>query len=143
MLGYMTHEQPGQLQALEDGWHDSGDIVDIDEEGFVTIKGRAKRFAKIAGEMVSLGAIEIIASSLWPHENHAVISIADKRRGEKIVLVTTSKTAEKEAMLKASRDHGYTELMVPNIILKVAEIPLLGTGKTDYVSTKNLVETQA
>ncbi len=140
MLGYMTHDRPGELQPLADGWHDSGDIVDVDKDGYVAIKGRAKRFAKIAGEMVSLGAIEMVASSLWPEENHAAISLPDKRRGEKIVLVTTSKDAEKEHLIKANRDQGYTELMVPNLILKVAEIPVLGSGKTDYVSTQRLAE---
>jgi len=139
MMGYMTHDRPGELQPLDDGWHDSGDIVDIDKKGFVTIKGRAKRFAKVAGEMVSLGAIEMIASSLWPEENHAVISIPDKRRGEKIILVTTSKAAAKDALVAASRQHGYTELMVPNLIIKVAEIPVLGSGKTDYVTTQKIV----
>ncbi len=139
MLGYMTHDRPGELQPLGDGWHDSGDIVDIDENGYVTIKGRAKRFAKVAGEMVSLGAIEIIANSLWPEENHAAVTIPDKKRGEKIVLVTTSKTAEKGALVEASRRHGYTELMVPNLIVKVAEIPVLGSGKTDYVTTQKLM----
>jgi len=140
MLGYMTHDRPGELQSLEDGWHDSGDIVDIDENGFVTIKGRAKRFAKVAGEMVSLGAIEIMANSLWPEENHAVVTIPDKRRGEKIVLVTTSRSAEKPALVQAIKEYGYTELMVPNVIIKVAEIPVLGSGKTDYVTTQKLID---
>ncbi len=140
MLGYMTHDRPGDLQPLGDGWHDSGDIVDMDGAGNVTIKGRAKRFAKIAGEMVSLGAIEMMASSLWPEENHAVVSVPDKRRGEKIVLVTTHGNAAKEELIRATRDQGYTELMVPNLIVKVAEIPVLGSGKTDYVTTQKLLD---
>lgn len=140
MLGYMTHDRPGDLQPLGDGWHDSGDIVDMDGAGYVTIKGRAKRFAKIAGEMVSLGAIEMMASSLWPEENHAVVSVPDKRRGEKIVLVTTHGNAAKEELIRATRDQGYTELMVPNLIVKVAEIPVLGSGKTDYVTTQKLLD---
>lgn len=139
MLGYMTHDRPGELQPLEDGWHDSGDIVDIDPEGYMTIRGRAKRFAKVAGEMVSLGAVEMMASALWPEESHAVVAVPDKRRGEKIILVTTSRNAEKNALVSATRKYGYTELMVPNLIVKVAEIPVLGTGKTDYVSTHKLV----
>ncbi len=139
MRGYMTHDRPGELQPLEDGWHDSGDIVELDQENYVTIKGRAKRFAKIAGEMVSLGAIEMMAASLWPEENHAVVSISDKRRGEKIVLVTTSQRAEKDELVKATRRNGYTELMVPNLIVKVGQIPVLGSGKTDYVTTQKLV----
>ena len=143
MMGYMTHDRPGELHPIADGWHDSGDIVRIDEEGYVTILGRAKRFAKIAGEMVSLGAVEMIAGSLWPEENHAVVAIPDKRRGEKIVLVTTSQQAVRDALAEASRRAGFTELMVPNLIVKVAEIPVLGSGKTDYVTARQIVEAQA
>ena len=96
MMGYMTADRPGELQPLEDGWHDSGDIVSVDREGFITIRGRAKRFAKIAGEMVSLGAVEMLVQSLWPEDHHAVVSVPDKRRGERIVLVTTADEAEPE-----------------------------------------------
>jgi acyl-[acyl-carrier-protein]-phospholipid O-acyltransferase/long-chain-fatty-acid--[acyl-carrier-protein] ligase len=136
MMGYMTHDRPGELQTLDDGWHDSGDIVALDSEGFVSIKGRAKRFAKVAGEMVSLGAIELMAKSLWPEENHAVVTIPDIRRGERIVLITTAPKAERDALIAASRQRGYTELWVPNAIIKVLEIPVLGSGKTDYASAK-------
>ncbi len=66
MLGYLRAENPGVLEPLVDGWHDTGDIVTIDAGGFIAIKGRAKRFAKIAGEMVSLSAVEAMASAIWP-----------------------------------------------------------------------------
>ena len=66
MLGYLRYEQPGVLEPPEDGWYDTGDIVDLDAEGFVTILGRAKRFAKIGGEMVSLGAVEEFTTAPAP-----------------------------------------------------------------------------
>ena len=138
MLGYMTADRPGELQPLEGGWHDSGDIVAIDREGFIAIRGRAKRFAKIAGEMVSLGAVEMLVQALWPEQNHAVVSVPDKRRGERIVLVTTASEAEPTALRTYSKKAGVAELMVPNDIIKVAEIPVLGSGKTDYVSARRL-----
>ncbi|MBZ9965202.1 AMP-binding protein [Mesorhizobium sp. BR1-1-2] len=137
MMGYMTADRPGELQRL-DGWHDTGDIVSVDREGFVTIRGRAKRFAKIAGEMVSLGAVEMLVQSLWPEERHAAVAVPDKRRGERIVLVTTADDASAEELRQFGKKAGAAELMVPNDIVKVEEIPALGSGKTDYVSTRKL-----
>ena len=138
MLGYMLSEKPGKLVPLDDGWHDSGDIVEVDEAGFMTIRGRVKRFAKIAGEMVSLGAVEIMAQSLWPEENHAVVSVPDKRKGERVVLVTTAQAASRDVIAEASRHSGFSELSVPNSIINVAQIPVLGTGKTDYQTTRRI-----
>ena len=77
MLGYLRAEKPGVLEPPADGWYDTGDIVDFDAEGFVTIKGRAKRFAKVAGEMVPLGAVEDFVAKLWPGEQHAVVAVPD------------------------------------------------------------------
>ncbi|MBZ9674906.1 AMP-binding protein [Mesorhizobium sp. ES1-1] len=137
MLGYMTADRPGELQPLT-GWHDTGDIVAVDREGFISIRGRAKRFAKIAGEMVSLGAVEMLVQSLWPEERHAAVAVPDKRRGERIVLVTTADDANPDELRKFGKQAGAAELMVPNDIIKVDEIPVLGSGKTDYVSTRKL-----
>jgi len=138
MMGYMSGDRPGELQPLADGWHDTGDIVSVDREGFLTIRGRARRFAKIAGEMVSLGAVEMLVQALWPEERHAVVSVPDKRRGERIVLVTTAGTADAEQLRKFGKAHGAAELMVPGDIVKVDEIPVLGSGKTDYVAARGL-----
>src|SRR5262249_58962680 len=66
MLGYLRADQPGVLEPPLEGWHDTGDIVTIDDDGFVAIKGRAKRFAKIGGEMVSLAAVEAMAGDPSP-----------------------------------------------------------------------------
>ncbi|TPI38858.1 AMP-binding protein [Mesorhizobium sp. B3-1-6] len=137
MMGYMTADRPGELQRLE-GWHDTGDIVSVDREGFITIRGRAKRFAKIAGEMVSLGAVEMLVQSLWPEERHAAVAVPDKRRGERIVLVTTADDANAEELRQFGKKAGAAELMVPNDIIKVEEIPVLGSGKTDYISARKL-----
>ena len=140
MLGYLRAENPGVLEPLADGWHDTGDIVAIDAEGFMSIKGRAKRFAKIGGEMVSLAAVEAMAFARWPQAQSAVVSIPDPRKGERLVLVTTQPDATREAMLKQARAGGASELGVPADILVVDKLPLLGTGKTDYVEAAALAK---
>ncbi|WP_243455723.1 acyl-[ACP]--phospholipid O-acyltransferase [Sphingosinicella sp. BN140058] len=138
MAGYLKAEAPGQLQPPEDGWHDSGDIVTIDAEGFVTICGRAKRFAKIGGEMVSLPAVEGYAAALWPESDHAVVTRPDPRKGEQLVLFTTRKHADAKALQTWGRANGVTELMLPRDVRIVDSLPVLGTGKLDYVTMGTL-----
>jgi acyl-[acyl-carrier-protein]-phospholipid O-acyltransferase/long-chain-fatty-acid--[acyl-carrier-protein] ligase len=133
MLGYLRAENPGVLEPLPDGWHDTGDIVTIDAQGFIAIKGRAKRFAKIAGEMVSLSAVEAMAASLWPQALSVAVALPDQRKGERIVLLTTQKDADRGAMQRQAKSVGASELAVPASIQVVDKVPLLGSGKTDYV----------
>ncbi|HEY1224923.1 MAG TPA: AMP-binding protein [Brevundimonas sp.] len=140
MQGYLAADDPEVVEPLPGGWHDTGDIVDIDKDGYVSILGRAKRFAKIGGEMVSLTAVEGLASAVWPEGRHAVISIPDPRKGEKLVLVTDRRDADSSRLAQWAKEHGAPELAVPKKIMKVAEIPVLGTGKTDYVLIQQMVE---
>jgi len=140
MLGYLKTDNPGVLEKPEDQRYDTGDIVDVDEAGFVTILGRAKRFAKIAGEMVSLTAVEASAAEIWPDNNHAVISVEDARKGEQLILMTDRSDADRKALLKHAKENAIAELMVPRTIYVVDQIPLLGTGKVDYVTAKQIVE---
>ncbi len=139
MLGYITADRPGQLQPLADGWHDSGDIVSFEPGGYIAIRGRAKRFAKIAGEMVSLGAIEMLVESLWPEDRHAAISVPDKRKGERVVLMTTHRPASKDDIQNHGKKAGVTELMLPADVVEVPDIPVLGSGKTDYGEARKVV----
>jgi len=143
MLGYLRVENPGQLEALPDGWHDTGDIVSIDAQGFIAIKGRAKRFAKIAGEMVSLSVVEAIAAAVWPQASSVAVSIPDQRKGERIVLLTTQKDADRSAMQRQAKAQGAPELAVPTVVMVVDKVPLLGSGKTDYVAAKAIAEDAA
>jgi acyl-[acyl-carrier-protein]-phospholipid O-acyltransferase/long-chain-fatty-acid--[acyl-carrier-protein] ligase len=139
MLGYLKVENPGVLEPPPEGWHDTGDIVTIDAQGFVTIKGRAKRFAKIAGEMISLAAVEALAAELWPDAMSAVASIPDPRKGERLVLVTQKQGARRADFQAFARSHGASELMVPADVLVVDKVPVLGSGKLDYVGVTKLV----
>jgi acyl-[acyl-carrier-protein]-phospholipid O-acyltransferase / long-chain-fatty-acid--[acyl-carrier-protein] ligase len=140
MLGYLDGTAPGALATLAGGWHDTGDIVSVDTAGFLKIVGRVKRFAKIGGEMVSMEAAEAVVTALWPDARHAVIGVADARKGEALVLVTTHGSAAIRDLLRFAREHGMSELMVPRSVLAVPSIPLLATGKVDYPAVARISE---
>ncbi len=141
MKGYYLFDQPGVIQpppAIRPGWYSTGDIVELDADGFVHIRGRLKRFAKIAGEMVSLEVVEKIAATAAPGYAHAATTRPDPGKGEALVLFTTAPNLNREQLLAAARANGAPELAVPRDIRQIAQIPLLGSGKTDYVGLQNL-----
>lgn len=148
MSGYYRFDQPGVLEPpaseLGEGWYSTGDIVEIDAEGFLHIRGRVKRFAKIAGEMISLEVVEKIAqkatSAATPTPMHAATTRTDPQRGEAIVLYTTDATLTREALLAAAREAGAPEIAVPREIRAIDALPLLGTGKIDHVTLKTWAE---
>jgi acyl-[acyl-carrier-protein]-phospholipid O-acyltransferase/long-chain-fatty-acid--[acyl-carrier-protein] ligase len=143
MLGYLKIDRPGVIQPPEDGWYDTGDIVTVDEDGYVAIKGRSKRFAKIGGEMVSLTAVEASITRLWPEYKHAVVNIPDAKKGEQIVLLTEYKAASRDELVRHLRAESLTELAVPRRIMIVPALPVLGTGKADYQTAKTLAAQDA
>lgn len=139
MIGYLKIDKPGQCQPPIDGWYDTGDIVSIDDQGYVNILGRAKRFAKIAGEMISLTAIEGHINRIWPDKLHAVMAIPDDKKGEQLVLVTEQADANRDAILNAFRAQGIAEIQCPKQVIAVAKLPLLATGKADYPAISQLI----
>jgi len=141
MAGYLRAENPGVLEPTADGWHDTGDIVAIDEEGFITILGRAKRFAKIGGEMISLNAVEMLAGRAFPDVALAVVALPDAKKGERLVLVAEAEEVTRTALLHFARNEGVPELFVPSRII-IAKLPLLGSGKVDYPALKQLAQSQ-
>jgi acyl-[acyl-carrier-protein]-phospholipid O-acyltransferase/long-chain-fatty-acid--[acyl-carrier-protein] ligase len=143
MLGYYLSDRPGELQPPEDGWYDTGDVVDVDADGFVKILGRAKRFAKIAGEMVSLTAVEELASAVWPKALHAAVSRSHPQKGEEIILVTEQPEAKRAELLAAARERGVPELYVPRSVVMKKRLPVLGSGKPDYVTLEQEIRAQA
>ena len=136
MKGYLLAEQPGIIIPPKNGWYDTGDIVKIDEFKYVTILGRAKRFAKIAGEMVSLSMVEQYIQKLWPPFQHAVISKPDTKKGEQLILVTTYEKATREEITAFFKTNLLPDLASPKQIIIVKALPLLGTGKIDYPAIK-------
>jgi acyl-[acyl-carrier-protein]-phospholipid O-acyltransferase / long-chain-fatty-acid--[acyl-carrier-protein] ligase len=140
MLGYLRADEPGVIEAPPDGWYDTGDIVDVDEYRFVTILGRAKRFAKIAGEMVSLTMIEAKLQKLYPELSHAVVAVPDKKKGEQLVMFTTLPKPDRKKIADGLRSEGVADLMIPKSIFELETMPLLGSGKTDYVTVSRMAK---
>jgi acyl-[acyl-carrier-protein]-phospholipid O-acyltransferase/long-chain-fatty-acid--[acyl-carrier-protein] ligase len=139
MRGYYLHETPGVLQPPADGWYDTGDIVEVDAEGYVAILGRAKRFAKIGGEMVSLTAVEELASATWPQALHAAVVRPHPQKGEEIVLVTEHPDPKRADLLAVARERGIPELTLPRALVFRKKLPVLGSGKPDYVTLEEEV----
>ena len=140
MAGYLAAD--GSVEAPVDGWHDTGDVVSMSNDAWLKIQGRVKRFAKVGGEMVSLTAAEDLAVAVWPDSRHAVIAVPDPRKGERLILLTDRREAEVDALLAHAKAVGAAELTVPRRIMTVPEIPVLGTGKTDYVAIQRMAEAE-
>lgn len=147
MLGYIKGDKPGIVQPLADGWHNTGDIAIVDENGFLTIRGRLKRFAKIGGEMVSLVSVEQAIARVWPGILHAVVSVPHARKGEALVLLTEKQDATLSSLIAALKAGGETNVALPRQIFTVPAIPILGPGKLDFITAKkmalDLVEREA
>lgn len=146
MLGYLRDSAPGVLErpssTYGEGWYATGDLAVVDEEGFLTLRGRMKRFAKVAGEMVSLEVVERIAEAASPASVHASVSRPDPSRGETIVLVTQDAALKRDQLQQAARQLGAPELAIPRRIVYTQKIPLLGSGKKDYPAVSRLVESE-
>ena len=144
MKGYLIPGSALEADPLVEGWHDTGDVVHVSADGFITILGRLKRFAKIGGEMVSLTASENVACGLWPQHRHAVVSLPCHRKGEKLVLVTDFDDADLNQLVRFAQSQGAPEIAIPKKIVKVPMVPVLGSGKTDYGAVEKIAveETQ-
>ncbi|MGZ8191285.1 MAG: AMP-binding protein [Methylococcaceae bacterium] len=144
MLGYLLADNPGKLVPSKSiygkGWYDTGDIVQVDNEGFISIRGRSKRFAKVSGEMVSLTAVEQLATNAWPDAHHAAISLPDAKKGEQVILVTTQKQATINDLSAASP--GVSPISLPKKILIVETIPVMASGKTNYPAVTELAQSK-
>ena len=143
MQGYYLYDNPGVLVSPQDGWYETGDVVEVDADGFIHIKGRVKRFAKVAGEMVSLEVVEKIANTAAPDHQHAATTVADASRGESIVLFTTDAKLKREDLQIVAKSQGAPEIAIARKLVVVEQIPVLGTGKTDYVALKQMAEASA
>jgi acyl-[acyl-carrier-protein]-phospholipid O-acyltransferase/long-chain-fatty-acid--[acyl-carrier-protein] ligase len=141
MQGYLKNDYANHKFLVEDeGWYDTGDIVEVTAEGFLKIVGRLKRFSKVSGEMISLTAVEnALAGTFGERKETVVMAVEDERKGEKLVLVTNYREAELKTIRERLRENGFSDLACPRDIIYMKEIPKLGTGKVDYMKLKGLL----
>lgn len=143
MIGYFMPDKPGELLPPKDGWYHTGDVVDVDEIGFFTIKDRIKRFAKIGGEMVSLNAVQDMVldatKDMGTEYSYGVVSIPHESKGEQIVLVTNNRQVTSSLLHDYVKANGMSELYLPRIILYHEKLPVFATGKADNVTLKKEV----
>lgn len=137
--GYIFLDKPCEIVPPKDGWYDTGDIVKIDSEGYVTIIGRAKRFAKIGGEMVSMTMVENEIAKLWPNSIIAVINERDNKKGEKLVIITNKEEAQLKDIVEYFKKSGLPEISIPKEIRYIKDIPLLSTGKINYIELNKIL----
>jgi acyl-[acyl-carrier-protein]-phospholipid O-acyltransferase / long-chain-fatty-acid--[acyl-carrier-protein] ligase len=145
MKGYIRPEEPGVIVPPEQGWFDTGDICTVDDFGFIRIVGRAKRFAKIGGEMVSLSAAEQLFTALVGEEAKlGIVALPDPKKGERLVAVTTTVGLSRTDFVAHAKGQGAQDLMVPHSVLTIsdADFPLLGSGKTNYPALNEWVKAQ-
>jgi acyl-[acyl-carrier-protein]-phospholipid O-acyltransferase/long-chain-fatty-acid--[acyl-carrier-protein] ligase len=142
MLGYLHGDAAGILQPPLGGWHDTGEAISADREGYFTLHGRAERIVALAGEIVSLDTIEALANALWPHARHAAVAVADRRKAARIVLVTTENDASRDALLQSAEAAGLSEKVAPADIVKVEELPRTEAGRIDYARVSDIARAQ-
>jgi acyl-[acyl-carrier-protein]-phospholipid O-acyltransferase/long-chain-fatty-acid--[acyl-carrier-protein] ligase len=142
MKGYLKNEKANHKYLVEDeGWYDTGDVVELTGEGFLKIVGRLKRFAKISGEMISLTAVEeALTTAFGDRRPTAVIARADEQRGERLVVVTSNPDVDLKVVREKLRQKGFSDLASPRGMLFMKEIPRLGSGKIDYVRLSEMVQ---
>ncbi len=144
MLGYWRESNPRVLEPPESifgpGWYNTGDLAVVDDDGFLKLLGRMKRFAKVAGEMVSLEVVEKIADTASPHKMHGAVSLPDSSRGEMIVLVSQDTHLKRDQLQQAARTLGAPDLAIPRRVVYIDHIPLLGNGKKDYPKLSQKLE---
>jgi len=143
MKGYYRPEAPGVLEPPKAGWHNTGDLVDVDREGFLKIRGREKRFVKVGGEMVSLASVEAFAGQVWPGAALAAIGQPDPRKGERVVLAVTEAGRDRADLVAHARETGIGEIMIPAKVISVEAIPVLASGKTNYPELAKLLDREA
>jgi acyl-[acyl-carrier-protein]-phospholipid O-acyltransferase/long-chain-fatty-acid--[acyl-carrier-protein] ligase len=139
MLGYWQNPVK-TAEVLKDGWYNTGDIVTIDRDGFITITDRLSRFSKLGGEMVPHGAIEDAFHQALgaPGPVLAVTAVPDERKGERLVVLCTDEAGPVERLQQIMKDSALPNLWkpAPDGYYRRGSLPILGSGKLDLKALK-------
>ena len=139
MLGYQMERSNFNIKEIGD-WYNTGDVAYVDKDSYLFIIGRLKRFAKIAGEMISLAQVEEFPKKLWPEKNNIVCSIKDVNKGEVLMLITDNKDADLGSLMNFMKKAGLSNLYFPKKIKIIDEFPILGSGKIDFKKIQEIAE---
>lgn len=141
MDGYLGMPEK-TADVLREGWYQTGDIANIDEDGFITITDRLARFSKLGGEMVSHTKVEEALHEVLEETETvlAVTGVPDDAKGERLIVLHTLADDDFENLLARMDETGLPNLWLPKqkAFYKVDEIPILGTGKLDIKGVKTL-----
>jgi len=143
MKGYIKADKPLVLQPVKNGWYDTGDVVSIDQDGFVKIEGRVKRFAKIGGEMISISAVEEFLEKMYPSSKGGIVAIEDEKKGEQLVFVTSEEAVDIKEIKAYFKAQGLSLLWVPQKVIYLKNPPFLASGKFDYQEALKILQNQS
>lgn len=147
MLGYLKYETPGNISAPTSvikgkktkGWYDTGDIVEIDNDGFINIIGRTSRFIKRGGEMVSMQVVENLIYELSPNNIHAVVRVFDEKEGEKMILCTDDANLKISSIRVLIKEKQYSNFHIPDQLKFLKDFPIIGPGKINYIELEKII----
>jgi long-chain-fatty-acid--[acyl-carrier-protein] ligase len=144
--GYLAYEGPSPFHEMDGKkWYNTGDLVELDDDGFIWFRGRLKRFLKAGGEMISLPALEEPFTRQLPATEdgpRVAVEGVETPGGRHVVLFTTESVTLRDANARLWND-GFRGVMRLDEVRKVERIPILGTGKTDYKVLREWVRNDA
>jgi acyl-[acyl-carrier-protein]-phospholipid O-acyltransferase/long-chain-fatty-acid--[acyl-carrier-protein] ligase len=140
--GWMEVDEPARIRQHDGGWFDTGLLATLDQEGFLTVYGDASRVARIGDTDMPLAPCEALATAMWPDSRHAAIAIPNRRRGERIVLVTTEPEIDKAALRRQAKVLGLSERALPAEIVFVEKMPTGQSGHFDLEEVRRVAERQ-